>query len=76
MNRDSIGVWWMISLASAGYGGSQTARLLQLHMVFQPMWGWGDLGFFQLFQSKFFTRRSLKSWWVYLALHEGNRSHC
>jgi len=25
--------------------------LLLLHLVFQPNWGWGDLGFFQLLQS-------------------------
>ena len=74
MNRDSSRVWWMISLAIAGYGGSQvTQHLLQPHLVFQPIWGWVDLGFFSFF-NKFFTRRSLKSRWVYLALHEDNRS--
>jgi len=52
MNADCSGVWWMITLAVAGYGGSRVAqRLLQPQLVFQPIRGWGDLGFFQLLQS-------------------------
>jgi hypothetical protein len=48
MNKGSSGVGW-ISLASVGYNGSRAARYLLLpHLVFQPNWGWGDLGFFQL----------------------------
>jgi hypothetical protein len=40
-----------ISLASVDYDGSRTAQyLLLLHVVFQPNWGWGDLGIFQLLQ--------------------------
>jgi len=50
MNRDGNRVWWIISLAIAGYGGSHvTQQMLQLHLVFQPIWGWGDLGFFSFF---------------------------
>jgi hypothetical protein len=49
MNTDSHGVDLMIFLASAGYGCSQvTQHLLQLHLVFQPIWGWGKLGFLKL----------------------------
>jgi len=52
MNTDSSGVWWMITLAIAGYGGSRVAQhLLWPKLVFQPIWGWGNLGFFQLLQS-------------------------
>jgi len=52
MNTDSHGVGLMIFLASAGYGDSQvTQHLLWLHLVFQPTWGWGNLGIFQLLQS-------------------------
>jgi hypothetical protein len=49
MKRDSSRVWWMISMAIAGYGGSQVTHLLQPHLVFQPIWGWGDLGFISFF---------------------------
>jgi len=42
----------MISLASACYGDSQAGKhFLHLNLVFQPIWGWGDLGSFQLPQS-------------------------
>jgi hypothetical protein len=42
----------MISLASAGYGGSRVAQhLLRPHLAFQPIWGWGDFG-----SSSFFTQ--------------------
>jgi hypothetical protein len=51
MNINSSGVGW-ISLASVNYDGSQIALYFLLpHLVFQPNWGWGDLGFFQLLQS-------------------------
>jgi len=53
MNTDGSRVGWMISLASAGYGSSRVAHLLQPHLVFQPIWGWGDFGPFQLLQSNF-----------------------
>jgi hypothetical protein len=34
----------MISLASACYGNSQVAKqFLRPNLVFQPIWGWGDL---------------------------------
>ena len=52
MNRDDSGVWWMILKASVGYGGSWvTQHLFQPHLVFQSIWEWGDLGFFQFIQS-------------------------
>jgi hypothetical protein len=41
----------MVSLAVVGYGGSRVAHLLRLYLVLQPIWGWSDLGFFQLLQS-------------------------
>jgi len=42
----------LISLAIVGYDGSRAEQyLLPPHLVFQPNWGWGDLGFFQLLQS-------------------------
>jgi len=43
---------WKISLASVYYDNSRVAKhLLQMNSVFQPIWGWGDLGSFQLPQS-------------------------
>ena len=51
-NTDSSGVWLMISLPSACYGNSRVAKhLLRPNLVFQPIWGWGNLGSFQLPQS-------------------------
>jgi len=51
MNTDDSGVWWMISLAIVGYGRYRVAQhLLRPHLVFEPIWGWGNLGFFQLLQ--------------------------
>jgi hypothetical protein len=42
----------MISLAIVCYGDSGVAKhFLRPHLVFQPIWGWGDLGSFQLPQS-------------------------
>jgi len=38
-----------ISLASVCYGDSRVAKhLLRPHLVFQPIWWWGDLGSFKL----------------------------
>jgi len=52
MNTDDSRVWWMISLAGVGYSRYQVAQhLLWPHLVFQPIWGWGNLGFFELLQS-------------------------
>jgi len=35
-----------------GYDNSRVAQhLFQPHFVFQPVWGWGDLGLLQLLQS-------------------------
>jgi len=51
-NTDGSAVEWMISLASVCYGDSLVVKhFLRLHLVFQPVWGWGDLGSFQLPQS-------------------------
>ena len=51
MNKAGSGVVW-ISLASVGYDACRAAQYLLLpHFVYQPNWGWGDLGFFQLLQS-------------------------
>jgi hypothetical protein len=51
-NINGSGVWWMISLASVGYCGSRvTQNMLWPHLVFQPIWGLGNLGFFHLLQS-------------------------
>jgi len=51
MSKDGSGVA-LILLASVGYDGSRAAQYLLLpHLVFQPNWEWGDLGFFQLLQS-------------------------
>jgi hypothetical protein len=51
MNINGGGVGWIL-LASVDYDSSRTAQYLLLpHLVFQPNWGWGDLGFFQLLQS-------------------------
>jgi len=51
MNTDSSGVG-LILLASACYGDSRVAKhFLHPNLVFQPIWGWGDLGSFQLPQS-------------------------
>jgi len=51
-DTDSSGVGLMISLAIACYGDSRVPKhFLHLNLVFQPIWGWGDLGSFQLPQS-------------------------
>jgi len=51
-NADGSGVVLMISLASACYGDSRvTKQFLRPNLVFQPIWGWGDHGSFQLPQS-------------------------
>jgi len=52
MNTDGSAVGWLISLANVCYADSQVAKhFLRLHLVFRPIWGWGDLGSFQLPQS-------------------------
>ena len=44
-NTDGSGGLLKILLASVCYGDSRVAKhLLQPHLVFQPIWGWGDLG--------------------------------
>jgi len=51
-NTDRSIVGLMISLASVCYGDSRvTKHFLCPHLVFQPIWGWGNLGYFQLPQS-------------------------
>ena len=53
-NTDGRGDVWKILLASVCYDDSRVAtHLLQLHLVFQPVRGWGDLDSFQLSQSNF-----------------------
>jgi hypothetical protein len=48
-NANGSGVVLMISLANACYGDSRVAKhFLRPNLVFQPIWGWGDLGSFQL----------------------------
>jgi len=55
------GVAMVILLASAGYGSSRVAKhLFWPNLVFQPIWGWGDLGSFQLLQSNFSPERDEK----------------
>jgi hypothetical protein len=59
MNTDDSRDWWMISLAGVGYSGYQIAQhLLQPRLVFQPIWRWGSLGFFQLLQSNYSPERA------------------
>jgi len=49
MNTDGNGDEWKISLVSVCYDNFRVAKhLLQQNLVFQPIWGWGDLGSFQL----------------------------
>jgi hypothetical protein len=61
------GVWWMISLRSAGDGVSGASQnSLRPPSVCHPIRGWDDLGLFPASSVKFLTRSSLKSLWVYL----------
>jgi len=51
MNKDGSRVAW-ISQGSVAYGGCRAEQYLLLpHLVFQPNWGWGNLGFFQFLHS-------------------------
>jgi len=73
MNREGFGEWWMISLASVVYGSSQvTQHFFVVELGLPTNLGMGRSWLFPASSIKFFTRRSLKSWWVYLASHEGN----
>jgi len=50
-NTDGSAAGLKISLASVCYGDSWVAKhFLHPHLVFQPIWGWGDLASFQLIQ--------------------------
>jgi len=54
--KNTVDSWvaMVISLASAGYGSSRVVQhLFRPNLVFQPIWGWGDLGSCQLLQSNF-----------------------
>jgi hypothetical protein len=51
----------------------ESHNMLWPRLVFQSIWGQGDLGFFPASSIKFLTRNSLKSLWVCLAPQEGNR---
>jgi len=51
-NTDGSAVGLMILLASVCYGNSWVAKhFFRLHLVFQLIWFWCDLGSFQLPQS-------------------------
>ena len=51
-NTDGSVVGLMILLAIVCYGNSRVAKhFLWPHLVFQPIWGWSDLGCFQLTES-------------------------
>jgi hypothetical protein len=52
-NTDGIAVGFIISLAIVCYGDPQVVKLfLRSYLVFQPIWGQGNLGSLQLPQSK------------------------
>jgi len=48
---DSSPFVWMISLATVCYGPQVAKHFLHPQSALQPIWGWGDLGSFQLPQS-------------------------
>ena len=51
-NTDGTGDVWKISYAIVYYEDCRVPKhLLQLHLVFRPIWGWGNLSSFQLPQS-------------------------
>jgi len=51
-NTNGSAVGLMILLAIDCYGDSRVAKhFLHPHLLFQPVWGWGDLGSLQLPQS-------------------------
>jgi len=63
-NTVGSGVAMVISLANAGYGSSWVAQhLFQPNLVFQSVWGWGDLGSFQLLQLNFSPEGDEKILW-------------
>jgi len=47
-------------------------HFLRPHLIFQTIWGWGDLGSFQLPQSNFPQEVAWNLGWLYLAPHEDN----
>jgi len=67
MDGSTVGV--MISLASVCYGNSQVTKLFSTPGLPTNL-GVGQSWLFTAFSIRFLTRRSLKSWWVYLAPRE------
>ena len=60
-------------LASVCYGDSRFVKqFLHPHLAFQPIWGWGDLGSFQLPQSNSSPEGAWNLSGLYLAPHEDN----
>jgi len=61
----------MILLAVVCYGNSRVVKhFLNWHLVFQPIWGWGNLGSFQLPQSNSSPKgaRNLSGYIFFLAI--------
>ena len=50
-HTDSSAFGLMTFLASVCYGPRVAKYILRPHLILQPIWGWGDLGSFQLPQS-------------------------
>jgi hypothetical protein len=72
-NTDGSTVVLLISLGSVCYGDSRVAKhFLHPHLVFQPIWGWGSLGSFQLPQSNSSPEGAWNLGGLYLAPHEDN----
>jgi len=71
-HTDSSTFWLMISLASVCYGPRVAKHFLGPHLVLQPIWGWDNLGSFQLPHSTSSPEGAWNLCLVYLALHEDN----
>jgi len=72
-NTDGSAAGLKISLASVCYGDSRFAKhFLRPHLVFQPFWGWDDLGSFQLPQSHSSPEEAWNLGRLYLAPYEDN----
>jgi len=71
--KDGSTVGLVILLASVCHGDSWVAKhFLHLNLVFQPVWGWGDFGSFQLPQSISSPEGAWNLGGLYLALDEDN----
>jgi len=72
-NTDGSAAESIISLANVCYDDSRFAKyFLRLNLIFQPIWGWGYLGFFQHRQSNFSTEGAWNLGGLYLSPHEDN----